>query len=142
MRQSGWGRVINISSILSRIAGPGEAPYMTAKSGLNALSKNMAWTLAKENILVNTVTPGAVHTEAIRNYMVLSGVSQEYDVNDLSDVARYLNAMYGGRVTGAIGRVADPDEVVPILLLLGSPANTYIVGANVAVDGGTDFSTG
>jgi 3-oxoacyl-[acyl-carrier protein] reductase len=142
MRKAGWGRVINISSIMSRIAGPGEAPYMAAKSGLNALSKNLAWTLAPEGILVNTVTPGAVHTEALRNYMIDSGVSQRYDVSDLAQVASYLDDMYGGRVTGVIGRVAAGDEVSSLLLLLGSPANSYIVGANIPIDGGTDFSPG
>ena len=50
--------------------------------------------------------------------------------------------MNGQRPAGAIGRVALPQELSPLLLLLGSRANTYIVGANIAVDGGTDFSTG
>lgn len=142
MRKAGWGRVINISSIMARIAGPGEAPYMTAKSGLGALSKNMAWTLANEGILVNTVTPGAVHTPAIKGYMQASGAGERYDVDNLADVARYLDDLYGGRVTGAIGRVGDPKEVVPLLLLLGSRANGYIVGADIPMDGGTDYSTG
>jgi 3-oxoacyl-[acyl-carrier protein] reductase len=142
MRKAGWGRVVNISSIMARIAGPGEAPYMAAKAGMNAVSKNIAWTLAKESILVNTVTPGAFHTEAMRSYMTLSGAADNYDVNDLSAVARYLDSMYGGRVTGAIGRVALADEVTSVLLLLGSRANTYVVGADLPVDGGTDYSTG
>jgi 3-oxoacyl-[acyl-carrier protein] reductase len=142
MRKAGWGRVINISSIMARIAGPGEAPYMAAKSALNALSKNMAWMLAKEGILVNTVTPGAFHTEAMRDYMSKSGASEHYDVDSLSDVARYLDSMYGGRVTGAVGRVAAAEEITSLLLLLGSPANSYIVGVNVPIDGGTDYSTG
>jgi len=38
--------------------------------------------------------------------------------------------------------VALPEELSPLFLLLGSRANSYIVGANIAVDGGTDFSTG
>jgi NAD(P)-dependent dehydrogenase (short-subunit alcohol dehydrogenase family) len=142
MRKAGWGRVINISSIMARVAGPGEAPYMAAKSGLGALSKNIAWTLAKEGILVNTVTPGAVHTPAIKGYMQATGAHARYDVDDLADVAGYLDDLYGGRVTGAIGRVGGPEEIVPLLLLLGSKANGYIVGADIPMDGGTDYSTG
>lgn len=142
MRKAGWGRVINISSIMARIAGPGEAPYMAAKSALGALTKNMAWHLAKEGILVNTVTPGAVFTEATRGYMEKSGAASSYDVNSLTEVARYLMDLYGGRVTGAIGRVGLPEEIVPLLLLLGSKANGYIVGVDIPMDGGTDYSTG
>ena len=51
MRKAGWGRVINISSISARVGQSFEAPYMTAKAGLNALSKNMAWALAKRRHL-------------------------------------------------------------------------------------------
>jgi NAD(P)-dependent dehydrogenase (short-subunit alcohol dehydrogenase family) len=48
----------------------------------------------------------------------------------------------GHRPAGAIARVALPQELSPLLLLLGSRANSYIVGANIAIDGGTDFSSG
>jgi len=142
MRKAGWGRVINISSTSSRLGQPAEGPYMTAKGALNALSKNMAWALAKEGILVNTVTPGAFHTEALRHYMEVTGASETYDPDDLAEVCRWVNDVHGGRPSGVIGRVAHAGELAPILLLLGSPANSYTVGANIVVDGGTDFSSG
>lgn len=63
MRQAEWGRVINISSEAAQLGLPMEAPYMAAKAELNALSRNMAWGLACENILVNTVTPGVFSSE-------------------------------------------------------------------------------
>lgn len=141
MRKAGWGRVINISSISGRIGLPSEAPYMTGKGGLNALSKNMAWALAKEGILVNVVTPGVFLTEGTRQYMELSGVADRYDPDDLAAVwswTRETSTRHGG----VIGRVALPEELAPLLLLLGSRANSYIVGANIPIDGGTDFSTG
>jgi 3-oxoacyl-[acyl-carrier protein] reductase len=141
MRQAKWARVVNISSTSSRLGMPPEAAYATAKNGLNALSKSMAWALAPENILVNTVTPGAFHTEALRHYMRATGAAERgYDPEDLSGAARWVKDNFGGRPLGAIGRVAKADELASILLLLGSPANTYIVGANIPVDGGTDFS--
>jgi NAD(P)-dependent dehydrogenase (short-subunit alcohol dehydrogenase family) len=142
MRKSGWGRVINISSVSARVGLPFEAPYVTAKGGLNALSKNMAWALAKEGILVNTVTPGVFRTEGTRQYMELSGVTDRYDPDDLTAVWNWMRDVNPGRHGGVIGRVALPQELTPLLLLLGSPANTYIVGANIPVDGGTDFSGG
>jgi 3-oxoacyl-[acyl-carrier protein] reductase len=141
MRKADWARVVNISSTSSRLGMPAEAPYTAAKNAVNALSKNMAWTLARENILVNTVTPGAFHTEALRHYMEVTGATARgYDADDLTSVARWVKDSFGGRPMGAIGRVAKAGELASILLLLGSPANSYIVGANIPVDGGTDFS--
>jgi NAD(P)-dependent dehydrogenase (short-subunit alcohol dehydrogenase family) len=142
MRKAGWGRVINISSVSSRLGLPFEAPYMTAKGGLNALTKNMAWTLAEEGILVNAVTPGVFRTEGTQQFMELSRVTGRYDPDDLSDIWTWMREVNGGRHGGVIGRVALPQELAPLLLLLGSPANTYLVGTNLPVDGGTDFSIG
>jgi NAD(P)-dependent dehydrogenase (short-subunit alcohol dehydrogenase family) len=142
MRKASWGRVINISSVSARVGLPMEAPYMTAKAGLHGLSKNMAWALAKEGILVNTVTPGVFATEATRYFMEATGVTDRYDPHDLGDVLSWMREVHGGRHGGIIGRVALASELAPLLLLLGSKANSYIVGANIPVDGGTDFSPG
>lgn len=142
MRKAQWGRVINISSVSARLGLPMEAPYMTAKGGLNALSKNMAWALAKEDILVNTVTPGVFSSDGTRQFMEMSGVTDRYDPDDLSAIWDWMRDVNGGRHGGTIGRVALAGELAPLLLLLGSPANTYILGANIPVDGGTDFSEG
>jgi NAD(P)-dependent dehydrogenase (short-subunit alcohol dehydrogenase family) len=141
MRKAGWGRVINISSISSRLGIPREAPYMTAKSGLNAVSKNMAWALAKEGILVNTVTPGVFRSEGLAEYMEGVGATAKYDPDNLVDCWEFTCGLGGPRYGGVIGRIARPEELSPLLLLLGSPANSYIVGADIPVDGGTDFST-
>lgn len=142
MRKAGWGRVINISSVAAHLGETFIAPYMTAKAGLNALSKNMAWALAKENILVNTVTPGVFRTESLRHVMEVTGATDKYDPDNLGDISDWMHSTGAGRVAGAIGRVALPDEITSLLLLLGSRANSYIAGANVAIDGGTDFSSG
>lgn len=141
MRRAQWGRVVNISSISSKVGMPFEAPYMTAKAGLNALTKNMAWALAKENILVNAVTPGVYHTEALRHYMEATGAVERYDPFDLKEIYEWMTERQGGRCAGVIGRIAQPDEIVPMILLLGSPSTSYLVGANIAADGGTDFSS-
>lgn len=142
MRKAGWGRVINISSVSAQLGLPMEAPYMTAKAGLGALSKNMAWALARQGILVNTVTPGVFRTEGTRQYMEMSGVTDRYNPDDLAAIWRWMRDLNGGRHGGTIGRVALASELNSLLLLLGSPANSYIVGANIPIDGGTDFSSG
>jgi 3-oxoacyl-[acyl-carrier protein] reductase len=142
MRKAGWGRVVNISSISSRLGVPHEGPYMTAKAGLNAVSKNMAWALARENILVNTVSPGVFRSEGMADYVRAVDSAGSYDPDSLVDCWRFTRDHGSPRYGGAIGRVGQPEELAPLLLLLGSQANSYIVGANIAVDGGTDFSAG
>jgi 3-oxoacyl-[acyl-carrier protein] reductase len=139
MRRVEWGRVINISSVSAHLGLPFEAPYMTAKAGLNALGKNMAWALAKEGILVNTITPGVFQTEGTEMFMEMSGVTDRYDPGNLADIWSWMRDVNGARCAGAVGRVGLPGELAPLLLLLGSRANSYIVGANIPVDGGTDF---
>jgi len=139
MQQAGWGRVVNISSVSSRIGLPMEAPYMTAKAALNALSRNMAVALAKTGILVNTVTPGVFRTEALEAFMQATDVAAKYDPDKPEDVWAWMQEMGAGRHAGTVGRVAMPSEIGPLLLLLGSPANSYIVGANIPIDGGSDF---
>ena len=141
MRKAGWGRVINVSSQSARIAGSRECGYMTVKAGLNALSKNVAWTYAKEDILVNSITPGAVATEAMTERMVSTGaVAQGYDPQDLVSVGRFIAEYVGPRARGIIGRAGLPEEIAPQIVLLGSKLSSFIVGSNVAIDGGSDFS--
>jgi NAD(P)-dependent dehydrogenase (short-subunit alcohol dehydrogenase family) len=113
---------------------------MASKAALNAVSKNMAWALARENILVNTVTPGVFRTEGLAEYVAAVSEPGEYDPESLVDCWRLTCDRGGARYGGAIGRVAVAEELSSLLLLLGSPANSYIVGTNIPVDGGTDCS--
>ena len=140
MERAGWGRVINISSISARLGLPFEAPYQTVKAGLAALSRNIAGVLAPRGILVNTVTPGVFRTEALRAHVAASSGDSRYDPDDLGQVLQWMRDVTGARHAGAIGRVALPAELDALLLLLGSRANSYIVGANIPVDGGSDYS--
>jgi 3-oxoacyl-[acyl-carrier protein] reductase len=139
IRKAGWGRVVNVSSVAARLGQQREAPYMTAKAGLNALSRNMAVALAPHGILVNTVTPGVFCTEAMRQYMEVSGATDRFDPTKGDDVWNWMRDNGRDRYAGVIGRVAMADEIAPLVLMLGSRANSYIVGANIPIDGGTDY---
>ncbi|WP_083276774.1 SDR family NAD(P)-dependent oxidoreductase [Sphingobium phenoxybenzoativorans] len=143
MRKAEWGRIVIVSSQAARIATPTQTAYMTAKAALNAFSKNIGLGLAKENILVNSVTPGVIATEAMIEFMGLRGGSENgYDPTNLVSVADFIADNESPRARGAIGRAASSEEIVPAILLLGSKLNTYMVGSNIAIDGGTDYSTG
>ncbi|WP_417620230.1 SDR family NAD(P)-dependent oxidoreductase [Parasphingorhabdus sp.] len=143
MRRAGWGRIINVSSISSRLGMPFDMPYTATKAGLNALTKSLGRTFATENILINTITPGAFYTASLRHQLIeTGGVKAGLNPDSLLDAAQWVADRFDGRPVGAIGRVAMPEEIGPQILLLGSRANSYMAGANVVIDGGTDFSTG
>lgn len=69
-----------------------------------------------------------------------TGVTTRYDPESLEEICHWMTERQGGRCAGAIGRIALPEEIVPLIMLLGSHATSYLVGANIAADGGTDFS--
>lgn len=139
LRKAKWARIVNVSTTMARLVSPGSSSYSTAKAGVSAYSKSAAWALAKENILVNTVTPGAFNSPAITEYITEKG---GYDPHDLSEVARWWVDLTGEtKQIGILKRFAEPAEIAPQIVMLGSPINTFIVGANIAVDGGTDWST-
>ena len=66
MREAGWGRIVNISSIWSIVTKEGRAPYSATKSAINGLTRTAAVELAPHGVLVNAVCPGYVETELTR----------------------------------------------------------------------------
>ena len=140
LRRASWARIVNVSSIVSRLKTPELAPYATAKAALEALSKTMALTLAADGILVNTVTPGAVVTEALKDWMRAAGAARRgLDPDNLRDCQRWVTEDFGGKTNSALGRCASPDEIAAVIAFVGSQTNSFMTGANIVVDGGTDY---
>ena len=140
MRKADWGRIINISALAARNNTPPMAMYGTAKAALQGVSKTLARDLAPEGILVNTVTPGAFVTEAFREWMTAWGAEEKgLSCDDLADCQTYIRMAYEGVAQAWLGRCGDQKEIAPVIAFLGSPANSYVVGADINVDGGTDY---
>jgi NAD(P)-dependent dehydrogenase (short-subunit alcohol dehydrogenase family) len=117
MRARGWGRIVNVASIWSVITKPGRALYTAAKAGLAGLTRTLAVELAPHGVLVNTISPGFTRTE-----LTASTLAPEEMVA--------LSAQVPAR------RFAEPAEIAQVALFLASPANTYLTGQNIVVDGG------
>lgn len=140
LRRAPWARIIHISSIASQLTTPELVTYGMAKAALQALGKTMAMTLAPEGILVNTITPGAVVTEAFRQWMRDAGAeARGLNVDDLRHCQQWVQEDFGGKTNSWLGRCASPAEIATVIAFVGSKANTYMTGANINVDGDTDF---
>jgi NAD(P)-dependent dehydrogenase (short-subunit alcohol dehydrogenase family) len=133
MRCADWGRIVNITALSVKHQSPGLIGYTAAKAALASVTKNLARSLADEEILVNSVAPGAVLTGAIQAAVTAAGG----DAQDPRDAYRVMSEQYGS--SADLRRVANPSEVAEVVAFCASKANTYMTGAQLNVDGGTDF---
>lgn len=118
MAQRGSGKVINIGSVMSKLARPTIAPYGASKGGVVLLTQGMAADLAQSNIQVNALSPGYFATEM-----------NEALVND----EKFSDWIATRTPAGRWGR---PEELVGTLVYLASDAANFVSGQNVFVDGG------
>ena len=118
MRERGWGRVINLGSILSVIALPGRAPYASAKAGLLNLTKVLALEWAGSGVTVNALCPGPFATDMNKPL--------------LEDPAKYQ--AFVAKVP--MGRWGELHEVAGAALFLASEASSFVTGSALFVDGG------
>jgi NAD(P)-dependent dehydrogenase (short-subunit alcohol dehydrogenase family) len=119
MRAQGGGRIIHVASQLGIVAYKETALYGVAKAGLIYLGRAMACELAKENILVNTISPG----------VIMSEINVER--------TRQNPALLAERIAEIpAGRYGEPDEISDAILYLAAAAPAYLQGHNLVVDGG------
>ncbi len=117
MKTRGWGRVIHISSVMGFISKEGRNAYSATKSALIGLARANALDLGRYGITVNCIAPGPFLTD-LPGRLLSEAEKQEF-----------------ARVT-ALGRWAEPKELVGPVLLLASDAGGYITGETLVVDGG------
>ena len=117
LRSSGGGSIINIASIAGKIGGNGTA-YSSSKGGLVLLSKDLAVTLAKDKIRVNTICPGFVLTPMTEDLLKAPNMEQMI------------------QQTSPQGRAADPMEIATGALYLATDESSFMTGADLVMDGG------
>ncbi len=117
-RMPNGGVIVNITSGAGTRGSPYTGPYAAAKAGLINLTQTLALELAERGIRVNSVSPGPVITEAYRQVL---GIEDKLD-----ELARTI----------PLGRTGTPDDIAVMVLLLCSPAGSWITGEHHLVAGG------
>ncbi len=138
LRASPWARIVNISAHSTKRQSPGLVAYTAAKAALTSLGKNLSASLASEGILVNTVSPGSFLSAGMKSYLRALPAARGVDPDSLVDAMRVISEDFGH--PAQLGRAADSGEIGPLIAFLCSPANSYMTGADVNVDGGSDFT--
>jgi len=113
------GRIVNLSSGLTRVSYPGFSAYSAVKGAVEILSVYLAKELGSRGIAVNTVAPGAIETD------FLGGA-----VRDMPD----LNKVFAEMI--ALGRVGVPDDIGPMIASLLTEDNRWITAQRIEVSGG------
>ena len=116
MADRGWGRVVNISSVIGEIGNFGQTNYAAAKGGLIAFTKALAREYARKNVTVNAVAPGFIHT----------AMTDAVPAAALEAVVKAT----------PVGRLGEPGEIAAGVAFLASDAAAYITGHVLDINGG------
>jgi NAD(P)-dependent dehydrogenase (short-subunit alcohol dehydrogenase family) len=118
MQGSGYGRVINMTSIMSHISLPGRTAYSSSKAALLGLNRALALELAPEGITVNGISPGPIGTEM--NLPIMQNAE--------------VNAQFVANIP--VGRWGKVEEIGQLAGYLCSEAAGFITGTDIIIDGG------
>jgi 3-oxoacyl-[acyl-carrier protein] reductase len=132
---SGGGAVVLTASYSTRAAAAHLYPYVAMKSGIAALSKNLAMAYGPRGVRVNCVAPGAVATEALDSATEQAVAAYGGDPGEALD--RWMREQW--RMKVALGRVGRPHELADLFAFLLSKRAAYMTGAIINQDGGTQF---
>jgi 3-oxoacyl-[acyl-carrier protein] reductase len=109
------GRIVSVSSIASLVGFDGLVHYCASKSGINGFTRAYALELAKKDITINVVAPGAIATPG-------ATMSEEMVKQILPQIPA--------------ARVGQPEDIANAVVFLASPKSSYITGQVIVVDGG------
>ena len=118
MKKTGWGRIINISSISARSGGgPGETSYAAAKGGLSTFTKGLAKELGTTGTTVNAIAPG----------IILTRIHEKFSPKEKLEQLRKMTPL---------GRLGQPEDIAGAALFLASDSASYLTGETIAINGG------
>ena len=118
MRRCGGGAIINLASAMGLVGAANSSDYVATKHAVMGLTKSAALESIKQGVRVNAICPGATLTPLLAEHLKHPGVEAEI------------------RAKHPIGRWAEPEEMVNVVLFLLSDHASFIVGQAIVADGG------
>lgn len=116
MVEAGWGRIINVSSVVGLYGNFGQTNYVATKAGVIGMTKTLGRELGKKGVTVNAVAPGFIATDM---------------------VAKMPEDVLAGMVAKVpVGRLGKPEDIANAFCFLASDEAAYVNGAVLSVDGG------
>lgn len=127
MIEAGWGRIINMGSLMSAVAFGDDAGYCTTKTGLLGLTRSLAADLGKYQICVNAICPGNIMTE------LMEQTARNIEKRDGLEPGTFLKER---PKQIPLGRIGAPEDIANTVSYLCSAGADYITGQSIHVNGG------
>lgn len=116
MIESGWGRIISITSVIGQMGNFGQTNYAAAKGGLIAFTKSLAREVARKGVTVNCVAPGFIRTD-------MTSAVPEKVIQSIKDMT-------------PVGRMGEAEEIAAVVGFLAGPNASFITGQELGINGG------
>lgn len=124
MKQLGGGKIVFVSSVQAELSLKGCVVYASQKAALNSAARTLVLEVGKDNIRVNTVSPGTIDTPMLRRD--LAGMNTEQASEFLQNV----------EAANVIGKIGTPEQVADVVHYLVGNHSSYVTGTDIIVDGG------
>lgn len=128
MYERGWGRVIHVSSVHGHRASAYKSAYVSAKHGLEGLSKVIALEAAGRGVTSNTICPGYVRTPLVEGQISDQARTHHLDESEVLDEVLLTKT--------PVKRLVEPAEVAGMVAFLCGPGTDSITGSSFLIDGG------
>jgi 3-oxoacyl-[acyl-carrier protein] reductase len=131
LRADDWGRIVNVASDAGLMPHDKMPQYNASKAAMVNLTTSLSKAYADEGLLVNAVAPPTTRTPLVES--MFEEIAEERDITTAEAEQAFLNEE---KPEITFDRVAEPEEVAPVVAFLASDAASYVTGATYRIDGG------